>query len=190
MFALELGRYKDSKPITADDVQLEKLDKKTESKANEQPILETIKAKNNEISALQNQLEVLKKQLVTLNDTRATQKVVIAKTQLPKLEKELQNTTVSGGGIIVKFLLDAVTLSTTEAETVRNELGPVVSSGSARIEVTVPEGFSEAKRIGFYRAMAVRNLLIEMNLAPDKIEVSVLTGKSSADNSKVIVSPR
>lgn len=190
MFALELSRQKDYKPIQAEEAQLENLDKVVDSPINHQATVETVKAKDNEINALKNQVQLLEKQLVNQNDIRLAQKVVIAKTPIPKLEKELQNSMVSGGSIIINFLLDAVTLSATEAETVRNALVPVVATGAARIEVTVPEGFSEAKRIGFYRAMAVRNLLIEMNLSPDKIEVSVLTGKTSADNSKVIVSPR
>ncbi|MEI8362276.1 MAG: hypothetical protein WCG35_03535, partial [Betaproteobacteria bacterium] len=65
----------------------------------------------------------------------------------------------------------------------------IATGGSARIEVVVPAGFSEAKRLGFYRAMAVRNQLIEMNVPANKIEVSVHEGKSGADNSKVLVTP-
>jgi hypothetical protein len=190
MFALELSRHKDYKPVLTEEMPLENQDKKIKQPNASQPIMETVKAKDSEISALQNQVEILKKQLDIQNDIRGKQKIVIAKTPIPKSDKELQSTSVSGGGIIINFLLEAVTLSASEAETVRNSLSPIVASGAARIEVAVPEGFSEAKRIGFYRAMAVRNLLIEMNLPPDKIEVSVLTGKSSADNAKVIVSPR
>lgn len=186
MFALELSRHKDDKPVPiveapADNPQLATVGA---------PTIEAIKTKDSEINALQKQIEVLKKQIVTQNDIRATQKIVIAKTPIAKPDKELDKAAVSGGGVVVSFLLEAVTLSAAEAETLRNTLGPIVASGAAKVEVVVPTGFSEARRIGFYRAMAVRNQLIEMNLPADKIEVSVREGKASADNSKVIVSPR
>lgn len=86
-------------------------------------------------------------------------------------------------------MADAVTLSPTEAESVRNLLALIVSSGAAKIEVIAPAGFSKAKRLDFYRTMAVRNELIEMNLVATKIEVSVREGKSGADNTKVLVTP-
>lgn len=186
MFALELSRHKDDKPVPIVEVPVEEAEQPISS----EPKIELVKAKDIEINALQKQVETLKKQIVAQNDIRGAQKVVIAKTPIPKPEKELHKAVVSGGGVVVNFLLDAVTLSASEADTVRATLGPIVTSGAARIEVVVPEGFSEAKRIGFYRAMAVRNQLIEMNLPADKIEVSVREGKSSSDNSKVIVSPR
>ncbi|MDP1597150.1 MAG: hypothetical protein Q8S46_08430 [Methylotenera sp.] len=186
MFALELSRHKDDKPVPIVEVPVEK----TEPPISNEPKIEIVKAKDIEINALLKQVETLKKQIVAQNDIRGAQKVVIAKTPIPKPEKALQKAAVSSGGVIVNFLLDAVTLSASEADTVRATLGPIVASGAARIDVVVPEGFSEAKRIGFYRAMAVRNQLIEMNLPADKIEVSVREGKSSSDNSKVIVSPR
>jgi hypothetical protein len=53
--------------------------------------------------------------------------------------------------------------------------------------VEAPSGFSEAKRLGYYRAMAVRNQLIALNVPADKIDVAVNEGKSSADNTKVMV---
>jgi hypothetical protein len=44
--------------------------------------------------------------------------------------------------------------------------------------------------MAFYRAMAVRNLLIEMKLPKDRIEVAVREGSSSANASIVRVRPR
>lgn len=186
MFALELSRHKDDKPLPMIEIPTEQ----TPSTTTEVPLTDAIKVKDNEITALQKQIEVLKKQIVTQNDIRTNQKVMIAKTPIPKPDKELDKAAESGDGVVVSFLLEAVTLSPTEAETLRSTLGPIVASGAAKVEVVVPAGFSEARRIGFYRAMDVRNQLIEMNVPADKIEVSVREGKSSADNSKVIVSPR
>lgn len=192
MFALELSRHKDEKPIPVVEVPV------TEKQVEQAPkdsIEQLVKAKDTEINTLQKQVEVLKKQVLekqvlTQNDLRGSQKVVIAKTPIPKPEKDLDKVAASGGGVVVNFLLDAVTLSSAESETLRDSLATVAASGAARIEVVVPAGFSEAKRLGFYRAVAVRNQLIEMNVPADKIEVLVREGKTNADNSKVLVSPR
>jgi hypothetical protein len=43
--------------------------------------------------------------------------------------------------------------------------------------------------MGFYRAMAVRNLLIEMKMPRDRIDVSVREGKNRANASIVRVRP-
>jgi len=186
MFALELSRHKDDKSVPVIQTPVEK----TDVPVAPSEAIAQVKAKDIEISTLQKQVESLKKQVTAQNDVRGSQKIVIAKTPIPKPEKDLEKAAISGGGVIVNFLLDAVTLSASEAETLRSTMAPIVSSGAARIEVVVPAGFSEARRIGFYRAMAVRNQLIEMNVPADKIEVSVREGKSNADNSKVLVSPR
>ena len=69
-------------------------------------------------------------------------------------------------------------------------LKPIVAKGKAIIFVEVPAGFSEAKRMGFYRAMAVRNLLIEMKMPKDSIDVSVREGKINANASLVRVRSR
>lgn len=191
MFALELSRHQDKVPSTVKVVAVD--DKRPVSISAEQ-IPGIVEAKDSEIQALQKELLSLKKQVQVQvqvqNDMRNTQKIVIAKTPIPKSDKDLEKAAANGGGIIVKFMADAVTLSSTEAESVRNLLAPIVASGAAKIEVIAPAGFSEAKRLGFYRAMAVRNELIEMKMPATKIEVSVREGKSSADNTKVLVSPR
>lgn len=181
MFALELSRHKDVKPspVVEETVVPAKED-----------VAAIVKSKDIEIKSLQKQLDILKKQVVVKNELNGSQKVVIARTPIPKPEKDLDKSAPVGGGVVVNFQLDAVTLSTNEAETLRNSLGNIVSNGAARVEVVVPAGFSEAKRLGFYRAMAVRNQLIEMNVPAEKIDVSVREGKANADNSKVLVTPR
>ncbi len=64
---------------------------------------------------------------------------------------------------------------------------PAVARGKSSIYVEVPAGFSAAKRMGFYRAMAVRNLLLEMDLPKENINVSVVEGKRNANASLVKV---
>ncbi len=116
--------------------------------------------------------------------------MLIAKTPLPQPDKELERTADSGSGGVVSFENDAVTLSSSEAETLRNTLAAIAANRSAKISVTVPKGFSEAKRLGFYRAMAVRNQLIEMKVPADKIDVVITEGPASANNARVLVTSR
>lgn len=187
MFALELSRHKNDIPVKV--VETQEVEKQ-QAISSKDMTLDVVKAKDSEIQTLQKELANLKKQVLAQNDLRGSQKVVIAKTPISKSEKEIEKSSSAGGGVVVKFILDAVTLTSTEAETLRSSLASISAGGSARIEVIVPAGFSEAKRLGFYRAMAVRNQLIAMNVPADKIEVSVREGKSGADNSRVLVSPR
>ena len=177
MFALQLSRAKTDNPTPTLEIPIVN------------PVPEIVN-KDGEIQALRKELESLKSQALVQNELRGAQKVVTAKSALPQPDKDLEKLTASGGGVIVSFVQDAVTLSAPEAQTLRTSLASIAASGSARIVVLVPAGFSEAKRLGFYRAMAVRNQLIEMKVAADKIEVSIREGKSGADNAKVLVSPR
>lgn len=89
--------------------------------------------------------------------------------------------------VLVRFKDDAVSFSAEEQTRLLESLKTVQKSGKVAILVEVPAGFSEAKRMGFYRAMAVRNLLIEMKVPKDRINVSVVEGKSSANASVVKV---
>lgn len=179
MFALELSRHKDD-AVAALAAQTQEAP----------PTPEQLELKEEEIRNLQKKIELLEQQANLNSETHTNQQVVTAKTPLPKSEKELQQLTPRGGGIIVHFVQDAVTLSDPEADTLRAKLKAIATTGGARVEVLVPAGFSEARRLGFYRAMAVRNQLIEMSVPASKIEVSIRDGKSSADNSRVQVSPR
>lgn len=187
MFALELSRHKDEKPVP--QVETPVVEKREPLPGKDQ-VADLVKARDVEIQALQKQLERLKQQVQVQNEQRLSQKVVIARTPLAKSEKDIDKASPAGGAVVVNFMLDAVTLSPSEAETLRSSLGQIVAGGTARIEVVAPAGFSEAKRIAFYRAMAVRNQLIELKVPPEKIEVSVREGKANADNARVLVTPR
>ncbi|MCB5190646.1 hypothetical protein LG198_07905 [Methylobacillus arboreus] len=107
------------------------------------------------------------------------------------IRAEEPDMTIAGsqGGLVVDFVDDAITISTNEADELRGPLQAIVDSGGATLEVTVPPGFTEARRLAFYRAMAVRNLLIEMNLPADRINVSVVDGNARSDSSLVSVMP-
>lgn len=175
MFAMELGRQNHS-PVEA----------VTEVLSTPNPV----KTDETEVEALRKQVKLLKQEVLAANELLSPQKVLSASSSIPRPEKSIDRTSASGGGVVVRFTAEAVALNTAEADRLRGTLGPVVASGGARIDVLVPTGFSEAKRLGFYRAMAVRNLLIEMKVPPKRIDVSVREGAASADATQVRVMPR
>lgn len=217
MFALELGRAKPGKdaavqveapvepqqmfdPLKEREEAVGALRKQVEALNREAPTeVEAIKKQVQAINeALEREAKLLKQLQVppkvapsqVPNEASPPQKVIPATSTVPKPERGLDQAAETGGGIIVRFTDEAVSLTEAEMRTLRTTLAPVVASGGARIEVVVPRGFSEAKRLGFYRAMAVRNLMIEMKLPPDRIDVSVREGRASSNASLVRVSPR
>ncbi len=185
MFAMELGRQH----VTTTSPRTETPPSKMESAAPE--VAEGAVPPESEAEALRQQIEALKKEVALARaDTRSPQKVVVASSSPRIPEKSVDRADVGSDGLVVRYVADAVALTPEEASGLRASLGPIVGSGGARIEVTVPAGFSEAKRLGFYRAMSVRNLLIEMKVPAERIEVHVREGKPSSDAALVRVAPR
>jgi hypothetical protein len=215
MFALELGRAKPGDqgvavqietpidphvlrdPVKEREEVVAALRKQVEALNKEAPTeVEALKSRVEAINkALEREARLLSQLAVPRkveipNELQTQQKVLPATSVVPRPEKGLEQASDAGGGIIVRFTDEAVTLTEPETKILRNTLGAIVAAGAARIDVVVPRGFSEAKRLGFYRAMAVRNLLIEMKLPADKIEVSVREGKSNSNASLVRVTSR
>lgn len=178
MFALELGRASlggaGKTPVTAT-----KPDTQKDKKAEPEPNVDELKK---QIAALQHELRV--QQVKTAQNG----KVIPATSAFPKPAKGLDTTFSSDAELVVRFTDEAVTLTPTELSQLREALKPIVARGKARLQVDVPKGFSEAKRMGFYRAMAVRNLLLEMKMPKDRIELAVREGKASANASLVRIS--
>ena len=177
MFAMELGRQHQSTGETRQEAATAAEQAKA---AEPEP----------EVEALRQQVAELKREARIANDLLAAQKIVPASSAGAAPTKSVAQATPSGGGLLVRYTDDAVTLTAAEADKLRSSLTEIVASGGARIDVVVPTGFSEAKRMGFYRAMAVRNLLIEMKVPPGRIDVSVREGKAAADAALVRVMPR
>lgn len=175
MFAMELGRQNQSTGEARNEAQTS-----TEQAKSAEPEIET----------LRKQVEMLKREVQVANELLTPQKVLPASSSIARPEKGLDRSIASGGGLVVRYMDDAVTLTAAEADKLRGSLAPIVASGGARIDVVVPAGFSEARRLGFYRAMAVRNLLLEMKIPPGQIDVAVRDGKAGADASQVRVMPR
>jgi hypothetical protein len=187
MFAIALSRHTNEKPAPSAQQQTvenaESIDPTSSTN-------EVIKAKDEQIESLTKTLAALKQEAQIKNSATTPQKVATAKTPIKSPEKSLQNATDAGGLVIISFTQDAVSINSTETESVRNALSGIVKSGGARIEVSTPKDFSEAKRLAFYRAMSVRNQLIALKVPVENIEVSVREGTNSSDNSKVMVSPK
>lgn len=175
MFAMELGKS-EAKPS------------ETTNETTSQSV--SPKSAETEVETLRKQVEALKQEVKVANELRTPQKVQAASSELPRPSKTLERADMSGGSLVVRFNDEAVALSQGESDKLRGTLAPMVASGSVRLDVLVPAGFSEAKRLGFYRAMAVRNLLIEMKMPPSRIEVTVREGKAGSDASQVRVIPQ
>lgn len=185
MFAMELGRQH----VTTTAPRTETPPSTTESVA---PVASgSAVLLEGEAEDLRKQVEELKKEVeLARADSRRPQKIVVASSSLKAPEKSVDRADAGSGGLIIRYVADAVSLTPQEADKLRSSLSSIVSSGGAQVEVVVPAGFSEAKRLGFYRAMSVRNLLIEMKVPPDRIEVRVREGKASSDAALVRVAPR
>jgi hypothetical protein len=68
-----------------------------------------------------------------------------------------------------------------------NSFGPVKTT-RWQIMVISPKGFSEALRLSYYRANAVRNALIENGASGNSIEIKIMEStQSGANNAKVLV---
>jgi hypothetical protein len=185
MFALELGRTSKGGipevPITSTQQPAQALSTTTTD-----PVKENI--------ALKREIQRLNKMLAQRGSPKAQAggpvKTVKATSNVPMAQNGLDKTLTSDFEIIVRFTDESVAFTQAEHDRLLESLQPFVASGQTSILVEVPAGFSEAKRMGFYRAMAVRNLLIEMKLPTEDINVSVVEGKNDANASIVRVRSR
>lgn len=185
MFAMELGKAHKTPDIIPTPAAIESTPDAAPAKTSDE-----VRATEQEVEALRRKVETLQREVTAANELRTLQKVQQASAPVQQPTKSVDRATPAGGGIVVRYTDDAVSLTPAESEKLRNLLVPVVASGGARIDVVVPKGFSEAKRLGFYRAMSVRNLLIDMKLPASRIDVIVREGSNSADASQVRVLPR
>ena len=189
MFALELGRSTQAGPAKAKAVST-KEDVKLISNAAPDAIKENIALKQ-EIQLLKMKLSQQSPKKLQPEKTNGVVNTVEATGIVPKPLNRPDKTLISGDAdIVVRFMDEAVALKPVEHDRLRETLKPVVARGKAVIFVEVPTGFSEAKRMGFYRAMAVRNLLIEMKMPKDSIDVSVRETNVNANASLVRIKSR
>jgi hypothetical protein len=178
MFALEMGRSSVDIPKNQ---QIQEVEMTSKAKPDSIEQIITLKL---EIQRLNKMLAQKKLQDV---NPGGLEKTYDATSSEPKPLQGLDQTHASDFEIVVRFKDEAIALTADERARLLESLQPVVTKGKSNIYVEVPAGFSEAKRMGFYRAMAVRNLLIEMNVPKENIDVSVVEGKGDANSSLVMV---
>jgi hypothetical protein len=186
MFALELGRASQGGPNKSPAVSTKK-SAEVVSKATYDPVKENI-ALRLEIQRLN--MKLAQQQVSPTVQAGGLPKTVDVTSNVPKPQSGFDKTLASDLEVLVRFKDEAVAFTPAEHDRLLESLKPIVARGKSAIYVEVPAGFSEAKRMGFYRAVAVRNLLIEMKMPKDRIDVSVREGKSSANASIVRVRAR
>lgn len=172
MFALELGRASKGGPNNPSDLKQEAVVKPVD------PVRENLELKR-EIERLS--------AIIAQRDSKSTvqAKTVEVTSVVTTPQQGLVRALADDAEVVVRFRDDAVAFNPAEREQVMEALKPFVARGQANLYVEVPPGFSEAKRMGFYRAMAVRNLLLELNMPKERINVSEVEGQSSANASLV-----
>lgn len=188
MFALELGRAtqaaSNKTPVTTTKKAAD-----ASTKATPDPVKENAALKR-EIERLNMIIARRVTQNVQPVQTRGIVKTVVVTANAPKPVNVVERIVANELEVLVRFKDEAVALTPEEHNRLWESLKPVVASGKSSIDVVVPAGFSEAKRMAFYRAMAVRNLLIEMKMPKDSINVSVVEGKNNGNASLVRVRSR
>lgn len=182
MFALELGR----------STKIDSVNPSTESSTG---VPESVSGLTTD--AIQENIQ-LKIEVQRLTDLLAQQSELKAKAggiqktvegthHIPVPQSGIDKTFASNFELLVRFKDEAVTFTSEEHDRLIAELKPVRASEKTSLYVQVPAGFSEAKRLGFYRAMAVRNLLIEMDISGEDIDVAVVEVAAQADPATVRV---
>jgi hypothetical protein len=185
MFALELGRASQGGPEKSPAVST-KQKAETVSKAPADPVKENIALKR-EIERLNMILAQRVAENVKPVPSGGSVKTVDVTSNVPQPLTGLDKTLASNFEIKVRFKDDAVALTQAEHDQLLETLKPILANGKTSITVEVPAGFSESKRMGFYRAMAVRNLLIELKMPKENINLSVLELNDNANASIVWV---
>ena len=126
-----------------------------------------------------------------VNNTPKTE-TVNARQEVMKDEKGQSSMNTVGAGLIVNFDPKVVTLSPEEGKDVITRLDAFGPVKTTRWQITVisPKGFSESARLAYYRAVAVRNVLIQNGVPGDQINMRVVeSAQAGADSARVTVNP-
>lgn len=176
MFALELGR---TSPKTANNPIKNKTVVTAEAT---DPVAENVILKR-EIKELKARLAQREAKPIQSDLTES----VDASLMKPRSQHGVEGAVVDKFDTVIRFKNEAINFTAEEHELLLKTLNPVATAQRARIIVDVPAGFTETKRMAFYRAMAVRNILIEMNVPTDAIDVLIIEGSSDANAALVKV---
>jgi len=95
------------------------------------------------------------------------------------------------GAIVVRFPADGVAMGEQDKQMLSQKLQGQDKTRAWEVRVIAQRGFSEALRLAYFRAQAVRSALIEMNIPAASIELRILeTDQAQADNRQVLVLPK
>ena len=197
-FVLEETTKGKPQPGDAPVVSQSTSDKTSKSSAATMQALQTENAKlKQELQALQQSTSSSTSSGGTPNrsnvaNTTPKMDVVNARQEVMKDEKGQSSMTAVGAGLIVNFDPKVVTLSPEEAKDVMTRLEAYGPPKSTRWQITVisPKGFSESARLGYYRAVAVRNVLIQNGVPGELINMRVVeSAQAAADSARVTVNP-
>jgi outer membrane protein OmpA-like peptidoglycan-associated protein len=137
----------------------------------------------------QQQLDQAQKQITELKTTRS--EVVLARENKPtEPAHRNQIQAVPEAAVVVLFNPEVVTLSVSEKSELLEKLKKTspLTTGRWQISVISPKGYSEAARLSFYRANAVRNSLLENGTPASAIDLTIQeSAQAGADNRKVLV---
>lgn len=200
MFAMELGRRQAAVAHGSHELAARK---SVVARQVETPTVAAAEQK----SALESEIKSLKKELKALKQSSEKHSVALAEdsghraSETPRKyltasekahapEKDIAKIQPRPSGIVIVFAPDAVALTGAEIGKAKEVLSAFKSAGGAKVEVLIPTGFTEVKRLAFYRAMSVRNLLIELGIPSEKIEVSLPEVNSGGDSARVVVRSR
>lgn len=163
-----------------------------------------VKALQEENNQLKQQLQAMKKESSSSQATAAAgqsddspakntrMEVVNARQEVVKDAKGPSQINSASAGLIVNFDPKVVTLSAEEGKDVYARMQAYGAPASTRWQITVisPKGFSEAARLAYYRAVAVRNVMIQNGVPGEMINLRVLeSAQAGADHSRVTVHP-
>ncbi len=136
-----------------------------------------------ELADTQQELEETKLALQTalsqIGQVKKQEEVKVKKAPSIQLGKITTEATNSGEAIIIRFPVGEVELDSEALLTLDKVIVPLMASGQ-KIKANYtstpgPETYSEGKRLAFFRAVAIRNYLIEKGIAKSDIDSKVLT---------------
>ncbi|MDX8386783.1 MAG: hypothetical protein R8M11_09770 [Gallionella sp.] len=136
-----------------------------------------------ELADTQLELEETKLALQTalsqIGQVKKLEEVKVKKAPSVLLDKITTEASNSGASIVIRFPVGEAELDSAAMQTLDKVVVPLMASGqkikASYTSTPGPETYSEGKRLAFFRAVAIRNYLIDQGIAKGDIDSKVLT---------------
>ncbi len=136
-----------------------------------------------ELADTQQELEetklALQSALSQIGQVKKQEEVKVKKARSIQLDKITTEAANSGASIVIRFPVGEAELDSEAIKTLDKVIVPLMASGqkikASYTSTPGPETYSEGKRLAFFRAVAIRNYLIEKGIAKVDIDSKVLT---------------